>query len=97
MYNLGLLSYCAERGRTAQWVQRRTEMPGTILTRVRFSGIFLPNATFSTDFLTVIVQLRRAIARTNILLTLKITNTDSHISLSGHTKILHTLVGMGIA
>ena len=53
-------------------------------------GDILPESTSNADSLTVSAQH----ASTSVP-TLKIPNTGSHIPLFGHTKTLHTLVGMG--
>ena len=54
---------------TAEWVQRLTEKPGAILTRVRISGvgrIFLPKSASSADAVTVSVQPPCAVVCINI-------------------------------
>ena len=87
-------------GRIAQRVERQTEKPGAILTRVRVPGAawdFCSLSAFSVDFLTVSVQPKCAATCINICTHVNIPNTGSHISLSGHRKILHTQIGMGSA
>ena len=54
------------RAGIAQSVERPTEKPGAVLTRVRVPGNFLPKSTFSADSLTVSVHPRCAIACINI-------------------------------
>ena len=60
-------------------------------------GLFLPESTFSADSLTVSVQSPCAIAGINIGARVKNPDTGSHVCtpLVGHTKILHTLLGIG--
>ena len=75
-----------------RWVERLTEKPGAILTRVPALGAakaFSPRVTFHCNICVYNVKTKQKIK-------LKIKN-GSHIPLFGHTKILHKLVGMGSA
>ena len=91
-------------GDVAQLVERRT---GTPLTQVRFpgavrQGIFLPESTFSADFLTVSVQPPppppAVCNRTHKHLCARYrSQTLAAIPSVGHTKTLHALLGKGSA
>ena len=60
-------------------------------------GIFLPQSTSSADSLTVSVKTCVQSHAPTSAHTLKIPSSGSHIPLFGHTKIMHTRIGMGIA
>ena len=85
----------------AHLVASPTEKPGTILTRVRapvWQGIFLPESPSSADSLTVSVQTRISICLyINICAHVNNPKSLAAIPLIGHTKTLHTLIGMGSA
>ena len=85
----------------AQLVERPTEKPGTILMWVRVPGAardFPPReSTSSADSLTVSVQTLCANAMHQHLCAHSKSQTAVPLLLFGHTKILHSLVGMGSA
>ena len=80
----------------AQWVERPTKKPGAILTRVRVPGAardLSPRVSIPCRLSYVVGTALCAISAISILRTLK---TPKHWQpLFGHTKILHTMIGMG--
>ena len=84
----------------AQLIERPTEKPGAILSRVRVPGaardFFLPESTSSADSLKEYVQPRVQLHASVSRRTLKIPKAGT-IPSFGHIKVLHTLIGMGSA
>ena len=83
----------------AHLVKRPTEKPGVILTRVRLPGAardFLSESAFSADSLKVSVQPPCAVACIKICVQVK-NPKHRQPCCCRHTKILHTLIGMGSA
>ena len=92
----------------AQWVERRTEMPGIILTRVRVPGAardFSPRVNFQCGLSYGVRTEPRVQSHASAFVrTVKITNTGSHTivwtheNTTAHKKILlYTLIEMGSA
>ena len=87
-------------GRDSSVIERPTEEQGAILMPVRVPAAardFSPRVNFQCRLSYGVRKVLCAIACINILHTVKIPSSGSHIPLFGHTKILHTLIGMGIA
>ena len=96
---------------TAQLVERPTEKPGTILPPVRVpgtardfyprinrQGIFIPESTSRVDIFSYGVRTAPCVqSHASTTVRVKKSQTLEAIPLFGHTKILHTLVGMGSA
>ena len=61
-----------------------------------WQGIFCPELVFSADFPTVSVHLPGAVTGITFVCTSK-SQTLAAVPQFGHTKILHTLIGMGSA
>ena len=95
-FNVGL----PVRAGISHWVKRPTEKPGVILTRVRLPGAardFLSESAFSADSLKVSVQPPCAVACIKICVQVKNPKHRQPYHCCRHTKILHTLIGMGSA
>ena len=87
-------------GGIAQWVERPTEKSGAVLTRVRVPDAargFLPEPASSVECLTLSVQPRVCIRKYQDRGSRQKSQTLTATPLFGHTKIQHTLIGMGSA
>ena len=80
-------------------VECPTENPGAILTRVRIFGAardFFPQSQISVQTVLRCPYVHGVQSRASTsVCTLKIPSTDNGVPLSGHTKILHTLISNG--